>query len=56
MDNNIFNLRDKVIVITGSNGQLGKSMSEFFKKLGATVLNLGKKISKSHFCSSFYDR
>ena len=53
-DNNIFNLRDKVIVITGSNGQLGKSMSEFFKKLGATVLELDiKSINKQ---TKFYNK
>lgn len=53
MDNNIFNLRDKVIVITGSNGQLGKSMCEFLKKLGATVLELDiKSINKQ---TKFYN-
>ena len=40
MDNNIFNLRNKVVIVTGSNGQLGKSICEFFSNLGSSVIGL----------------
>ena len=40
MDNNIFNLKNKIVVVTGSNGQLGKSICDFFTKIGSTVIGL----------------
>lgn len=39
-DNNIFNLKNKVIVVTGSNGQLGKSICIFFKNLNSIVIGI----------------
>ena len=52
MDNNIFNLKGKVIVVTGSNGQLGRAICSFFKKLGSIVLELDLKTSRKK--SNFY--
>ena len=40
MDNNIFNLKNKVVVVSGSNGQLGKSICEFMINLGSIVIGL----------------
>ena len=40
MDNNIFNLKNKVVVVTGSNGQLGKSICSFFKNLNSVVIGV----------------
>lgn len=54
MDNNIFNLKNKIIVVSGSNGQLGKSICEFFDNLGSSVIGLdldnnnNSKVSKHY--------
>ena len=54
MDNNIFNLKDKIIVVTGSNGQLGKSICDYFVNLDSKVIGLdlnksnNKKLMKSY--------
>ena len=55
MDNNIFNLKDKTIVITGSSGQLGKSICNYFLKLGSNVIGIDlKKSSNSKLTESYY--
>ncbi len=40
MDNNIFNLKNKIVVVSGSSGQLGRSICEFFFNLGSKVIGL----------------
>ena len=52
--NTIFNLKGKVVVVTGACGQLGKSMCEFFKKSGAIVLGLDMKIPIGENVASEY--
>ena len=48
MDNNIFNLKNKLIVVTGANGQLGKSICNFFKNLNSVVIGLDLDFNKSN--------
>lgn len=40
MDNNIFSLKNKIIVVTGANGQLGRSICKFFKNLNSIVIGI----------------
>lgn len=42
---NFFQLKKKVIIVTGCNGQLGNSLVEFFLELGSTVIGLDNKKS-----------
>ena len=55
MKNNIFNLKDKVIVVTGSNGQLGNSICDYFFNLGSKVIGLDLNKSKSKKLIKSYD-
>ena len=55
MDNNIFNLRNKVVVVTGSNGQLGKSICEFFGNLGSSVIGLDLDNNTNSKVFEFYN-
>lgn len=42
--NDLFSIKDKVIVITGGNGVLGRSISKYVASQGAKVAILGRKI------------
>ena len=42
----IFNLKNKVVIITGTNGQLGKLLAKFYITNGAIVYGLDLKIQK----------
>jgi len=55
MDNNIFNLKDKIVVVTGSNGQLGRSICEFFFNIGSIVIGLDLNNDKKNNISRFYN-
>ena len=52
----MFSLNEKIIIITGGYGYLGRSMVEALLKFGAKVIVFGK--NKSKFCDAFsaYDR
>lgn len=52
----IFNLENKIVVVTGSNGQLGSVIGEYFKKAGSIVigLDLGQNIVQDNF-DSYYE-
>lgn len=41
--NKLFNIKGKIIILTGGSGFLGNCYSRFFKKAGATVVNLDLK-------------
>jgi NAD(P)-dependent dehydrogenase (short-subunit alcohol dehydrogenase family) len=45
---NLFDLKNKVAVITGGTGVLGKSMSKALAQAGATVVILGRKIDTAN--------
>lgn len=47
MQNNLFSIKDKVIIITGATGYLGSKMVEHLHLLGAKVIVLSTKYSKS---------
>lgn len=51
--NNLFNFNNKIVLITGCNGQLGRDMCNFFLGLGAYVYGIDiiaiKKISNKKF-------
>ena len=55
MDNNIFKLKNKIIVVTGCNGQLGKAICSFFKKINSIVIgfDLSESESLSHLNEFF---
>ena len=55
MDNNIFKLKDKVVVVTGANGQLGKSICIFFENIGSNVLKLDLENSFNKKTSRCYE-
>lgn len=40
MDNNYLKLKDRIVVVTGANGQLGKTVSSNFMKLGCKVIGI----------------
>ena len=42
--NNIYNLKNKVVVITGSCGQLGSSLCTLFSNIGCTVIGIDYSI------------
>lgn len=46
MENELFNIKDKVVVITGGYGILGSSMSEYLAANGAKVAILGRSLEK----------
>jgi len=49
---NLFNFENKVILITGSNGQLGKEFSELFLSLNSKVIGIDRtknKLKKKNF-------
>ena len=46
MDNNFLKLKNKVVVITGANGQLGSATCNFFKDLGSKVVGLDIEFEK----------
>ena len=41
---NLFNVKDLVVVITGGNGVLGRGMSEYMCSQGAKVVILGRRL------------
>lgn len=45
--NSLFNIKDKVIIITGGYGVLGTSLSEYFSKCSAKVAILGRNLDKA---------
>ena len=51
--NNLLNFNNKVILVTGCNGQLGNDISNFFLKLGSIVYGIdisnNKNIKNSNF-------
>lgn len=47
MQNNLFSIKDKVIIITGATGYLGSKMVEHLNIAGAKVIVLSTKYSKS---------
>ena len=47
--NNLFNFRNKIVVITGSSGQLGNKFCEFYKNNGSKVYCLDIHQSKKKF-------
>lgn len=55
MDNNIFNLKGKIIVVTGSNGQLGTSICEFLLNIGSVVIGIDLKDNKKNNLAKFYN-
>jgi gluconate 5-dehydrogenase len=55
MDNNIFNLKGKTIVVTGSNGQLGTSICEFLLNIGSVVIGIDLKDNKKNNLAKFYN-
>ena len=55
MNNDIFNLKDKLIVVTGSNGQLGKSICDYFFNLESKVIGLDLNKSNSKKLIKSYD-
>ena len=52
--NKIFNLENKVVVISGACGQLGKAMCEFFNNAGSTVIGLDVQASEGKNAASEY--
>tara|TARA_B100001250_G_C19816984_1_gene799083 strand:- start:7237 stop:7995 length:759 start_codon:yes stop_codon:yes gene_type:complete len=54
MDNNIFNLKNKIVVVSGSNGQLGKSICEFMINLGSIVIGIDLENSNENI-SRYYN-
>ena len=44
--NNLFNFKDKIVLITGSSGQLGLSFCKLFLDIGATVYGFDKHSNK----------
>lgn len=46
MENNLFEIKDKVVIITGGYGILGSSMSEYLAANGAKVAILGRSLEK----------
>lgn len=55
MDNNIFNLKGKIVVVTGSNGQLGSSICEFFLNIGSVVIGIDLNDNKKNNLVKFYN-
>ena len=51
----LFNFKNKVILITGCNGQIGQAIVNLFLKLGSKVygIDITKPISKSTSPSSY---
>ena len=47
MVNDLFSIKDKVIVITGSNQGIGKILAENMQKKGGIIYRIDKKFSKS---------
>ena len=50
--NKIFNFRNKIVFITGCNGQIGKSLVDLYLQMGAKVYGVDKnktKINKKNF-------
>lgn len=43
MANELFNVKDKVVVITGATGVLCKGISEYLAEQGAIIVGLGRK-------------
>lgn len=50
--NNLFDLTNKVILVTGATGQLGFEICQSFKKIGATIYGTDKIINKEHMTHS----
>ena len=46
MDNNFFKLRNSVIVVTGAGGQVGRTICDYFSKLGCQVIGLDQDFKK----------
>ena len=47
MVDNLFSIRNKVVVITGSNQGIGEILAKGMEKNGAIVYRIDKKFSKS---------
>ena len=45
--NNIHNLKNKIVIITGSCGQLGSSMCDLFVNIGCKVIGVDYSIEKN---------
>ena len=43
MNNNLFNIQDNVVVITGGTGVLGRAIAKYLALEGAKVIILGRK-------------
>ena len=43
MNNNLFNIKDNVVVITGGTGVLGRAIAKYLALEGAKVIILGRK-------------
>ena len=46
--NNLFDVKDRVIVITGGTGVLGKAMVRHFAAEGAQLVILGRNTESGH--------
>ena len=44
----LFNFKNKIVLITGCNGQIGKKISELFLSLGAKVYGFDLNNTKIH--------
>ena len=45
---NLFDIKDKVVVITGGTGVLGRTIAEYLAQEGAKVIILGRKEEVGH--------
>lgn len=51
----LFDLKDKIVVITGANGQLGSEFSFAFHSIGAKIICLDKEFTeKKQYCTKTY--
>ena len=50
--NNLFDLKDKVILVTGAAGQLGFEVCQAFEKTGAIIYGTDKMMNKEHMTYS----
>ena len=47
--NKLFNFKNKVVVITGSEGKIGSKISDLYINLGSKVYSVGLKSKKQNF-------